>query len=81
MSDGLSVICVSYCTCLVYTISDLRTFNFYHTKAIDCRSEYFVHFLAISMFVILHSLERPMERMLYECVTFDILYSTCQGCG
>ena len=75
----MSVISVSYCTCLVYRISDLRTFNFYHTKAIDCRSEYFVHFLAISMF---HSLERPMERMLvYECVTFDILYSTCQGCG
>ena len=60
----MSVISVSYCTCLVYRISDLRTFNFFHTKAIDCRSEYFVHFLAISMFVVLYSLEGPMERML-----------------
>ena len=49
---------VIYYTCLVYKISDLRTFNFSHTKAIDCRSEYFV------MFVFLHSLECPMERML-----------------
>ena len=48
MSDGMSVISVSYCTCLVYTISDLRTFNFYHTKAIDCRSEYFVSFSGAS---------------------------------
>ena len=40
----MSVISV---TCLVYIISDLRTFNFCHTKAIDCRSEYLVYFLAI----------------------------------
>ena len=46
MSDGMSVISVTYCTCVVYIISDLRTFNFLHTKAIDCWSEYFVYFPA-----------------------------------
>ena len=38
-NDGMSVIRVTYSTCLVYKFSDLRTFNFWHTKAIDCRSE------------------------------------------
>ena len=27
-SDGMSVISLTYSTCLVYKISDLRTFNF-----------------------------------------------------
>ena len=57
----MSVISVTYCTCLVYKIWDLRTFNFCHTKAIGCRSEYFVHFLAIS---ILHSHELQLEGVM-----------------
>ena len=60
----MSVISVTYCTCLVYKIWDLRTFNFCHTKAIGCRSEYFVHFLAISMFVFLHSHELQLEGVM-----------------
>ena len=47
-NDDMSVFSVTYCTCLVYKISDLRTFNFQYTKAIlYCTSEYFVYFLAI----------------------------------
>ena len=33
-NDGMSVFSVTYCTCLVYKFSDLRTFNFQSTKAI-----------------------------------------------
>ena len=60
-NDGMSMIRVTYSTCLVYKFSDLRTFDFGHTKAIDCRSEYFT---AISMCIFLHSQERPMEGMM-----------------
>ena len=46
----MSVNSLTYSTCLVCKFSDLRTFNkFCHTKAIDCQSEYFVYFPAISM--------------------------------
>ena len=62
-NDGMSVIRVNYSTCLMYKFSDLRTFDFWHTKAIDCRSERLVYFPAISMCIFLHSQERPMEGM------------------
>ena len=60
----MSVISVTNCMCLRYKISDLRTFNFWCTKAIDCRSEYFVHFLPISMCVFLHSQVLQLEGLM-----------------
>ena len=33
-NDGMSVISVTYCTCLVYIFYDPRTFNFSDSKAI-----------------------------------------------
>ena len=44
----MSVFSMTYCTFLVYKISDLRTSNFRSTKAIlYCTGEYFVYFQAI----------------------------------
>ena len=63
-NDTISVISVTNSNSLVYRISDLRTFNFCHTKAIDCRSECFVYFQSISMFVFLHSQELPLEGLM-----------------
>ena len=60
----MNVISITSCMCLVYKIWDLRTFNFCHTKAIGCRSEYFVHFLAISTFAFLHSQELQLEGVM-----------------
>ena len=44
--DGMSVISVTYSTCLVYNVSDLGTSDFSYTKAITHgQSANFAHFL------------------------------------
>ena len=63
-NDGMSVISVNYSMCLVYNVSDLRTFDFSYAKAITHgQSANFVHFLATGIFVFLHSQEHPMQGM------------------
>ena len=60
-NDGMSVISLTYSTCLAYNVSDLRTSDFSYTKAIaNGQSANSVHFLTSLIFMFLHSQEQPI---------------------